>query len=122
MQAVFTSDVTFGGFRYEAGHSYDLDKAVADRFIAQGVAVCASSDSQLVYRHPTSDALVADGALNFSSAGVAGVTYDTSGRVISFSLGGAEYRVTYSANEMKVEGPHVLVAALDPSGRFEAIN
>lgn len=43
MQIVFTADVNTGSFRYEAQQSYDLDKPIADRFIAQGVARLATS-------------------------------------------------------------------------------
>ncbi len=44
MQIIFNSDVNTGSFRYEAGQGYDVDKAVADRFVAQGVARYATGD------------------------------------------------------------------------------
>lgn len=44
MQITFTSDVNLGSFKYEAGRSYDVDKPIADRFIAQGVARAAAGD------------------------------------------------------------------------------
>lgn len=38
MQVFFTVDVNPGGFLYQAGQAYEMDAAMAARFIAQGVA------------------------------------------------------------------------------------
>lgn len=70
MQVVFTSDVTQGGFRFEAGNGYDLDKAAADRFIAQGVAVPTDQTRQAGIGVPIASADLA------TAAGAFGALYE----------------------------------------------
>lgn len=44
MKIAFTSDVNVGSFTYQSGQDYDVDPALAARFIAQGVAYAWAGD------------------------------------------------------------------------------